>query len=168
MNDFRSSRRAIFPVALSIFLTASSSCGRDEAGRARAAVATPNASARVTREELVIFLDWYAEMRVLMQRAMEDARAVVERTTDLDERMQVTNHYRALAEPLLAREPFKESRKGAAMRAVTEAFYGVGPFNGNATFSRNEKELDRLRAAYGAEMIDSIADQQALFREKLG
>ncbi|MEO8433159.1 MAG: hypothetical protein ABI592_16770 [Acidobacteriota bacterium] len=64
-------------------------------------------------------------------------------------------------DPILAREPFQSTRKGAAMRAVMSAFYISG------SFFRDEKELTRLRASYGKDLIDSIAGQEALFREKL-
>lgn len=137
------------------------SCARDDDRRGNVPAPTSPSAERVTREELTTFLDWQVEMQGLMRKAQEEAKAVVERTVDIDARMEVMRRNQALAQPLLALEPFKDSRKGSAMRAVTEAFYISG------AFFRDEKELARLRASYGKELIDSIADQEALFREKV-
>lgn len=116
---------------------------------------------RVTPRELAIFLDWHAELRAATRIAQAEATAVVARTTDLEERLEVKRRNDARTAPIVAREPFKGTRTGSAIRAVLQAFYATG------TFNRDEQELAKLRASYGAELIDSIAGQEALFREKL-
>lgn len=115
----------------------------------------------VSLEELTKYLDWQAEMRAFTRRVEAEAKAVVNASTDINVRMEVAKRNQALAQPLLAREPFREGKKGQAMRAVTQAFYATG------TFQRNEGELAKLRDSYGKELIDSIANQEALIRSKL-
>jgi hypothetical protein len=115
----------------------------------------------VTPDELASFLDWHAEIREATRVAQAEASAVVAETTDLQERLAVKQRNDLRIAAIVAREPINCTKKGSAVRAVLQAFYATGEF------ARDERELEKLRASYGAEIIDWIADQEALFREKL-
>lgn len=131
-------------------------------GAVRAATPAAAPSERVTREELAIFLDHEVEVRDLIRKVQEEMKAAGGPT---NYSLEAQKRHQEYGWALIAREPFKNSRKGDAMRAVLSAFYISG------SFFRDEKELARLRASYGEhgrELIDSIADQEALFRKKLG
>ncbi len=154
----------VLHVALWTVLVAAASCGRDEGrfGNAPATkTATGAAAERVTREELTTFLDWQAEMWDVMVKIQKEAMVAVNDPDPVKAAAEALKRNKERVDPLLAREPFKDTRNGAAMRAVMSAFYISG------SFFRDEKELARLRASYGKELIDSIAGQEALFRDKL-
>lgn len=131
-------------------------------GNAPATAAAAGAPAeQVTREELTTFLDWQAEMWDVMVQLQKEAKAAVNDPDPVKAGAEAVKRNHERVDPLLDREPFKDTRKGAAMRAVMSAFYISG------SFFRDEKELARLRASYGTELVDSIAGQEALFRDKL-
>lgn len=118
--------------------------------KAQAPAETPPSDARVTPAELGLFLDWIAEIN-----------AAVRQDEPTEARIARAKRESTMVAALLAREPFKTGTKGSAMRAVVSAFYISG------AFFRDEKELTALRKRYGAELIDSIASQEALFHQKL-
>jgi len=62
---------------------------------------------------------------------------------------------------LMAREPSKGTVKNKAMNGVIEAFYISG------TYFRDEKELEKVRARYGKELVDSVLEHDGLIRKKL-
>jgi hypothetical protein len=119
------------------------------------------ASEQVTEAELTAFLDWQAEFRAMMREVQREATALVAAGASAEVRTEAVRKNRERALQLEAREPFKETRRGEAMKAVLQAFFASG------SFFRDEKELARLREAYGAPLIDSIAARDALFRDKL-
>lgn len=157
--------RLVLLVAVWSVLFAAASCGRrDErqpGGVPATKTATDSSAQRVTREELTSFLDWQAGFWDAMARVQGEAAVAVNDPDPVKAGAEAAQRNKERLDPLLAREPFQNTRKGAAMRAVMSAFYISG------SFFRDEKELARLRASYGKDLIDSIADQEALFREKL-
>lgn len=108
--------------------------------------------ATVSSSELASYLDWELEVRAAMTEVMAQPQ---------DSQMANMKQNQERVAQITVREPFKGTEKASAIRAVMEAFYVSG------AFFRDEKELTRLRGRYGAALIDSIADQEALFRQKL-
>jgi hypothetical protein len=135
-------------------------CSRGPATPAEAS-APEAASEQVTEAELTAFLDWQAELRAMMREVQREATALVGASASAEVRTETMRRNRERAQRLEAREPFKDTRKGSAMKAVLQAFFASG------SFFRDEKELARLRESHGAPLIDSIAAQDALFRDKL-
>lgn len=140
---------------------------RDKTGRApakeqpaRASAAAVSSPDRVTPDELAAYLDWRVEVEALVGAAMEEARAHLDETAEEMRARAERNAERG--RPVMAREPFAGTRKGRAMQEVFGAFYASGDF------FRDEKQLARLRESNGRELIDSIAEQEALFRMKVG
>ena len=113
---------------------------------------------RVSKAELATYLDWSLEVRNQMSAAMSEARKIL---NDEAAYMAMYERNRQQQTALMAREPLKGTVKGNAIEGVIQAFYISG------SYFRDEKELEKLRARYGKELIDSILKHEALIRKKL-
>lgn len=150
---------ALIVLATLMFTVACSKAESEVASTTSAAQIVSTSDRKVTPQELGLFLDWQAETNNLLRRAYSEAMA--NQNDSMEEKIARAKRNAELGAPLLAREPFKTGTKGSAMRDVISAFYISG------SFYRDEKQLTVLRGRYGAEMIDSIANQEALFHQKL-
>jgi len=122
----------------------------------RPAAATAN---QVSKEELATYLDWQVEVAKQMKAAMSEARQILNNNMEGYDAAYERNRQEDAA--IMAREPFKGTPKGKAITGVLQALYDSG------TYSRNEEELEKVRARYGKELVDSILEHEALIREKL-
>ncbi len=148
-------------IVLAMFM-GTAACSKTESEGASAPTVTqeiPASDQRVTPQELGSFLDWHAEANTLLRRAHSEAMA--NQNESMEDKIARAKRNAEVGTVLRVREPFKTGTKGTAMRAVLSAFYISGSFH------RDEKELAVLRERYGAELIDSIVNQEALFRQKL-
>jgi DNA-binding transcriptional regulator YdaS (Cro superfamily) len=123
----------------------------------RPAAATAN---QVSKEELATWLDWAAELRNQMTAAMSEARQVLN-DNDNEAYLAMFERRRQEQTELVAREPFKGTPKGQAINGVIEALYASG------TYFKDDKELEKVRARDGKELVDSILKHESLIREKL-
>ena len=130
---------------------------RPEADAGRPAAVLAN---QVSKEELATYLDWGVELRNQMIAAMSEARQIL---NDKDNEAFLAMFERRRQEQLaiMAREPFKGTLKGQAINGVIQALYDSG------TYFKDDKELEKVRARYGKELVDSILEHEALIREKL-
>jgi hypothetical protein len=153
------SRTAVITLATLMCAAACSNTEPEGTSTTSARQEVPASDRRVTPQELALFLDWHAEVNDLLRRAYSEATA--NQNEPMEDKIIRAKRNAELGAPLRVREPFKRGIKGDAMRAVLSAFYISGSFH------RDEKELAVLRGRYGAELIDSIASQETLFRQKL-
>jgi len=138
------------------------SCTRQDggtpSGRGNAA---RDSEPRVTRDELTTYLDWMVEVRNETSAAFREAQQDVAQNADTTTMVEKAQRNRERQMPLLAREPFKGTVKGDAIRNVLQGCYASG------TFFRDEKALENLRARYGKALVESILEHEVLIREKL-
>ena len=117
-----------------------------------------NSPNHVSKKELAAYLDWWVDVKKQMSAAMSEARKTL---NDEQAYMAMFERNREQQTALMAREPLKGTDKGMAIKGVIEAFYISG------TYFRDEKELEKVRARYGKELVDSILKHEALIRKKL-
>jgi hypothetical protein len=113
----------------------------------------------VTEEELTRYLDWAVELRNQMSAAAAEAHRNLD---DRDAFLKMFARRREEQAAILAREPFKGTRKGQAITVVVQTLYASGKF------VSDDKELEKVRARYGRELVDSVLVHESLIRDKLG
>jgi hypothetical protein len=114
---------------------------------------------RVTEEELTRYLDWAVELRNQMSAAAAEAHRNLD---DRDAFLAMFARRREEQAALMAREPFKGTRKGEAITGVVQTLYASGRFVSDG------KELEKVRARYGRQLVDSVLVHESLIRDKLG
>ena len=115
---------------------------------------------QVSKEELGRLLDWWVEVRNQQNAAMSAARKTLN-DNDNEAYLAMFERNRQQQAALMAREPLKGEVKGQAVKDVIGAFYASG------TYFRDNKELEKVRARHGKELVDSILKHEALIRKKL-
>jgi hypothetical protein len=146
-------------IALSAFcLLSFVACGEEHATDATDERTVTLENRQVSREEISTYVDWAAELRKQMIAGMAEAQ---QKMNDDDALVRMFERRRAEQQEILGREPFKGTTKGDAMRGVIQTAYDSGRFRLHA------KELDKLRATYGNELIDSILEHETVIRRKL-
>jgi hypothetical protein len=117
----------------------------------------------VSRDELAAFLDWQLALQRYTAEVMTATKPLLDAPDVSAEKLhEITARIHDKHGKPLQQTPLRDSRKLSVLSEVQGAFYISG------CFFRDEKELARLRAKWGASVVDSAAAQEALFKEKLG
>ena len=113
---------------------------------------------RVTKEQITTWVDWADELQSQMLAGASEAR---QKMDDHDALLAMFERRRQEQLEILAREPLKGTPQGQAIASVVDTVYISGEF------VRDEVQLDKWRAKYGKELVDSVLEHEAIIRAKL-